>query len=199
MAGSTLSFDTPESLSPLLCRTDSDPRPVVMMTCGMAGSGKSSLSKWVLSNHPSFKRLSIDSFIYTKYGLYGVDYPEDKYNDYQNEAERALRNELVQLLRQGSQDAILDLSFAFRESRNEWKDLIENSGGRWVLAYLDVDVDELRRRVTARNQLVVKDSDSAFFVTNEILESFIAGFERPIGEGEVILRLHNKFNTGTDL
>jgi gluconate kinase len=91
------------------------------------------------------------------------------------------------------------LSFAFRESRNEWKDLIEKSGGRWVLAYLDVSVDELRRRVRARNQLAVKDGDSAFFVTDEILESFIAGFERPIGEGEVVLRLHNELNTGTDL
>ncbi|OQE28048.1 hypothetical protein PENFLA_c005G10234 [Penicillium flavigenum] len=113
MAGSTLSFDTPESLSPFLCRTDSDPQPVVIMTCGMA---------------------------------------ENKYNDYQNEAEKALRN--------------------------EWKNLIEKSGGRWV---------------TARNKLVVKDSDSAFFVTNEIFESFIAGL------GEVVLRLRNEFNTGTDL
>lgn len=84
----------------------------------LLGSGKSSLSKWILSNHPSFKRLSIDSFIYTRYGLYGVDYPEDKYDDCQNEAERALRNELAQLLRQGSRDAILDLSFAFRKSKN---------------------------------------------------------------------------------
>jgi hypothetical protein len=58
-----------------------------------------------------------------------------------------------------------------------------------VLAYLDVGADELRRRVRARNQLTVKDGDSAFFVTNEILESFLAGFERPTGEGEVVLHL----------
>ncbi|KAJ5815971.1 hypothetical protein N7447_008204 [Penicillium robsamsonii] len=187
MAGSTL-FDTPEALSPFLRRTDSDPRPVVMMTCGLAGSGKSSLSKWILSNHPSFKRFSIDSYIYTKYGLYGDDYPKDKYNEYQDEAESALRNDLVQLLRQGSQDAILDFSFAFQETRDEWKSLIEGSGGRWVLAYLDVDADELRRRVRARNQLAVKDGDSAFFVTSEIVDSYIAGFERPTGEGEVVLQ-----------
>lgn len=37
MAGSTLSFSTPESLGPFLCRTDRGPRPVVVMTCGMAG------------------------------------------------------------------------------------------------------------------------------------------------------------------
>ncbi|KXG46467.1 uncharacterized protein PGRI_053230 [Penicillium griseofulvum] len=189
MAGPTPTFDTPEALSPFLRRTDSDPRPVVLMTCGMAGSGKSSLSKRILSNHPSFKRFSIDSHIYIKYGLYGVDYPEDKYSGYQDEAESALRHELVQLLRQGSQDAILDFSFAFQETRDEWKRLIEESGGRWVLTYLDVGGDELRRRVRARNQFAIKDGDSAFFVTNEILESFLAGFERPTGEGEIVLQL----------
>lgn len=86
------------------------------------------------------------------------------------------------------------------EARNECKDLIEESGGRWVLAYLDVSVDELRRRVRVRNQLTVKVCDSAFSATNETLERFIAGFERPIGDSEVVfLRLDNEVNKGTDL
>ncbi|CAI7634355.1 unnamed protein product [Penicillium viridicatum] len=104
------------------------------------------------------------------------------YHNYQDEAQSALQTELPQLLQQGFQDVILDLSCAFQKTRDEWKQLIEESGGRWVLAYLDVDDDELRRRVRPRNQLAVKDGDSAFFMTNEILESFLAGFERPIGE-----------------
>jgi hypothetical protein len=55
--------------------------------------------------------------------------------------------------------------------------------------YLDVDAAELRRRVAARNQLAVKDGDSAFLVTEEVLETYIAGFEIPIGEGEIVLRI----------
>ncbi|OOQ83110.1 ATP/GTP-binding protein [Penicillium brasilianum] len=191
MADVPSSFGTPEALSPLICRSESDPRPVVVMTCGIAGSGKSFISKWIQTNHPSFHRLSIDSYIYGHHGLYGVDYPKEKYNDYQEEAAAALRSELAQLVQQGSRDAILDFAFAFQETRDEWKDLIEESGGRWVLVYLDVDADELRRRVKARNQLAVKDGDSAFLVTEETLESFIAGFERPVGEGEVVLRLND--------
>lgn len=165
----------------------------------LIGSGKSSLSKWILSNHMSFKRLSIDSYIHTKYGLYSVDYPENMYHNYQDEAQSALQTELPQLLQQGSLDVILDLSCAFQKTRDKWKQLIEASGGRWVLAYLDVDDDELRRRVRARNQLPVKDGDSAFFMTNEILESFLAGFERPIGEGEIVLRFDTKFNAEIDV
>ena len=60
-----------------------------------------------------------------------------------------------------------------------------------MLVYLDVEPDELRRRVRARNQLAVKDGDSAFLVTEETLESFILGFERPIGEGEIVLCLND--------
>lgn len=121
-----------------------------------------------------------------------MDYPKDKYNDLQEEAEPALRTELVQLLHQGSQDIILDFSFAFQATRDAWKALVEGAGGRWVLMFIEVDPDELRRRVRARNQLAVKDGDSAYFVTEQVLDSFIAGFERPTGEGEVVLRLENQ-------
>lgn len=65
-----------------------------------------------------------------------------------------------------------------------------------MLVRLDVGADELRRRVRARNQLAIKDGDSAFFVTEEILESYISGFERPIGEGEVVLRLRDETYVG---
>lgn len=98
----------------------------------------------------------------------------------------------MQLLHQGSQDIILDFSFAFQATRDTWKALVEGAGGRWVLIFIEVEPDELRRRVRARNQLAVKDGDSAYFVTEQVLESFIAGFERPVGEGEVVLRLENE-------
>lgn len=155
----------------------------------MLGSGKSTLSKWILSNYQSYQRLSIDAWIYKNYGLWGKDYPAEKYNFYQEEAEVALRSELISLLQKGVQNVILDFSFAFRETREEWKNTVESNGARWVLLYLDVEAHELRRRVRARNSLKVKDGDSAFLVTEAVLESYFAGFERPSGEGEIILRV----------
>lgn len=53
--------------------------------------------------------------------------------------------------------------------------------------FLDVDAAELRRRVQARNERVDKDGDSAFYVTEEVLERYLSGFERPDGEGEIVL------------
>lgn len=37
MAESIFTFDTLEQLHPFLSRTENDPRPVVVMTCGIAG------------------------------------------------------------------------------------------------------------------------------------------------------------------
>lgn len=115
------------------------------------------------------------------------------YEIYQQEARRALQKELVELLllqqQQKTQtDVILDFAFPFREQRDEWKNVIEAAGGRWVLVAIQIDHAELRRRVAARNALVVKDGDSAFYITEEILERYIAGFEMPVGEGEVVVQ-----------
>ncbi|KAJ6000326.1 hypothetical protein N7481_000735 [Penicillium waksmanii] len=185
---STILFDPPKAVVSQLSRSTTDPRPIVVMTCGIAGSGKSTLSKWIISNYQSFQRLSIDAWIYKNNGLWGKDYAAEKYNAYQEEAEVALRSEFISLLREGVHNVILDFSFAFRETRDEWKLIAESNGARWVLVYLDVEADELRRRVRARNLLEDKDGDSAFLVTEEVLERYLAGFERPNGEGEIVLR-----------
>ncbi|KAF7178054.1 hypothetical protein CNMCM7691_006712 [Aspergillus felis] len=175
-------------LGPAIQRT-SDPRPVVLMTCAVAGSGKSTLAKSVCSAYPSFTRLSIDTYVYSHHGLYNVDYPKEHYEKYQDEAEIALKRQLVHILEQGNANVVLDFSFAFREDRDEWKALISDSGGRWVLVYLDVDPTEIRRRVAARNALLEKDGDSAFYLTEDELERYITGFERPVGEGEIVIHV----------
>ncbi|KAF7591601.1 hypothetical protein BBP40_001299 [Aspergillus hancockii] len=170
-----------------LHRTKAGPRPTFLMICGIAGSGKSSLVHSITSAYPSLRRLSIDSYIYAHHGLYDVDYPRNRYETYQLEAEEALRGELVATLERGDRDLVFAFSFAFRDVRDEWKGLIEGAGGRLVLVFLDVDAGELRRRVRERNNSAEKDGDSAFYVTEEVLERYIGGFERPCGEREIVL------------
>lgn len=164
------------------------------------GSGKSTLSHTLVKNHPTLTRLSIDAYVHAHHGLYKIDYPAEKYESYQLEAESSLRQQLKNTLRSSAQSngspppyVILDFSFAFKETRDEWKQLIEEGGGRWVLVYMDVEFDEIRRRVKERNYQreigARKDADSTFDVTEEVLEIYIQGFESPVGEGEIILRL----------
>ncbi|GIK05483.1 hypothetical protein Aspvir_009595 [Aspergillus viridinutans] len=179
--------DSITRLGPAIQRTSSDPRPVVLMTCAVAGSGKTTLAKSVCSTYPSFTRLSIDTYVYSHHGLYNVDYPKELYEKYLNEAEEALKQQLVHILEHGNSNVVLDFSFAFREVRDVWKALISDAGGRWVLVYLDADPTEIRRRVAARNALIEKDGDSAFYLTEDVLERYLSGFERPVGEGEIVI------------
>ncbi|CRG92064.1 hypothetical protein PISL3812_09119 [Talaromyces islandicus] len=189
-----------KQLESLIFDHQDDSRPMVIMTCGLAGSGKSTLSHTLVKNHPTLTRLSIDSYVHAHHGLYKIDYPAEKYESYQIEAESSLREQLKTTLLLSAQSddnpppyVLLDFSFAFKETRDEWKHLIEQGGGKWILVYMDVEFDEIRRRVRERNHQreigARKDADSAFDLTEEVLEMYIQGFERPIGEGEVILRL----------
>lgn len=44
------------------------------------------------SNDPEFKRIPIESCIYTKFGLYTFHYPADKYGGYPKEAGEPSQN-----------------------------------------------------------------------------------------------------------
>jgi predicted kinase len=94
---------------------------------------------------------------------------------------------LKEILQGGKNDVVVDLSFAFRASRDEYRAIVEAGGGRVVLVYLKTDVSELRRRIEERAAAGL-DADSAFKMTPEIFERYVKGFEKPEGEGEIVIQ-----------
>ncbi|VTR29702.1 Predicted kinase [Actinobacillus pleuropneumoniae] len=156
--------------------------PLVVMTCGVAGSGKTTLAQRLEKR--GFVRLSIDEEIWATHGRYGIDYPMEMYEQLKVEAELKLRHELVNLLNK-KRNVVVDFSFWQRKRRNEYKKLIEDEGGVWKLIYLKVHPDALRERLRIRSQRF--DANAAFTITEEILSSFLEGFEIPCGEGEIII------------
>ena len=181
---------TPESplniILPHLERQPPSNVPVVLMTCGISGSGKSTLSHALTHKHPNFIRLSVDAIVFEKHGCYGVDYAKDLYETYQDEAQELLKIELIRLLRERERDIVLDLSFYSCEYRDEYRALIEGEGGRWVLVYFDAEKDVLWRRIQERKRKGV-NADSAYDVTEDVLDRYVNGFERPDGEGEIVI------------
>jgi predicted kinase len=155
---------------------------LVVMMCGVAGSGKTTFSQKL--EKEGFVRLSIDEEIWITNGRYGIDFPTEKYERYKAEAEVKLRNELVNLIQNKCQ-VVVDFSFWHRKRRNEYKQLIENSGSVWKLIYSRVHPSELRQRLSIRSQRF--DVNAAFTITDEILTSFLNGFEVPSGEGEIVI------------
>lgn len=156
--------------------------PLVIMMCGVAGSGKTTFAQRL--EQRGFVRLSIDEEIWATNGRYGIDYPIEIYEQLKIKAELKLRNELVNLLNE-KRNVVIDFSFWQQKRRNEYKKLIEDGGGEWKLVYLKVNPNDLRERLRIRSQRF--DANAAFTITEEILSSFLKGFEVPSGEGEIII------------
>ncbi|MGF7050651.1 putative kinase [Paenibacillus sp. DS2015] len=161
--------------------------PVVVMMCGVAGSGKTTFAQQLEKD--GFVRLSIDEEIWATKGRYGIDYSTEMYEQFKVEAEIKLRNELMILLKE-KRNVVIDFSFWQREKRIEYKNLIEEASGEWKLIYLKVQPNELRERLRLRSKRF--DANAAFTITEKILTSFLNGFEVPSGEGEIVIEATNR-------
>ena len=159
-----------------------DPRPLVVMTCGVAGSGKTTLARRLEAQ--GFVRLSVDQEVWDRFGRHGVDYPAERYDALSEVARARVRERLVQLVGQG-RDVVLDLSLWRRADRDAYKAMIHGAGGRWRLLHLRVEPVELRRRLAER--AARRDADAAFEITEDLLATYLAGFQAPHGEGEEVL------------
>jgi predicted kinase len=171
-----MAYDLPPHLLTLLSTPLTPNRRTVIMTCGISGSGKSTLSKSLVAQYPDFVRLSIDNYVHQHRGAFGVDFPAEKNEEYQEEAVQGLEKEFKKLLREGKRDVVLDFSFYDREYRDEWREFIdevygngERSGNgeggvrpRVVIVYFEAEEEVLWRRIEER-RAGVRDADRYVF------------------------------------
>ena len=152
-----------------------------------SGAGKSTLSKTIVANFPSYERLSIDKIVFDRHGLWGTDYPPERYEEFQDEACEYYEHRLLALLEEGKKDVVLDRSFYAREDRNYFKGIVEKKGGRWVLVFFRPTSKEVvwQRIVTRRKTGI--NADSALDITPELFDMYWDGFEIPEGEGEIVV------------
>ncbi|WP_261133980.1 ATP-binding protein [Bacillus sp. Marseille-Q3570] len=133
----------------LILRERDDSTPLVVMMCGVAGAGKTTFAQHL--EKEGFVRLSIDEEIWATNGRYGIDFPIEKIEEYKKDAERRLSNRLIKLVH-SKQQVVIDFSFWDLARRNQYKKLIEGSGGKWKLIYLKAKPDDLRERLKLRNK-----------------------------------------------
>ena len=159
-----------------------DPRPEVVLLCGVAGSGKTTYASALEAQ--GYVRLSVDQEIWRRFGRHGIDYDPVDYDALTEVARRAVDERLVAVVAEG-RDVVLDSSLWQRARRDECKRLVEGAGGRWRLVHLRVPPEVLRARLRERASRV--DANAAFVVTDELLDRYLAGFEVPSGEGEEVV------------
>ncbi|KAF2822014.1 putative ATP/GTP-binding protein [Ophiobolus disseminans] len=176
-----------------LQRTLDDDRPIVVMTCGIAGAGKTTLAKAIEATYPAFTRISIDDITCQNHGIYGIDYEASAalYEQYQDEADITYRARYRALLAD-KKDVILERSFYAREDREEYRKMAHDGGARVVLVFLKAEGDEgkefLWNRICKRSNRG-KTADSALDISRETFEMYWRGFEDPVGEGEIVVKV----------
>ncbi|KAH7014116.1 P-loop containing nucleoside triphosphate hydrolase protein [Microdochium trichocladiopsis] len=189
-----------DRVSDALRRTEDDTRPIVLMTCGLAGSGKSTLAKAVTARLPNFTRLSVDEIIHSKHGVYGVDYPADMalYQAYMDEAGQIFDDLFATYLRDERRDLVLDRSFYAKEDRDDFRARVEalvggsgggggGGGARVVLVFFRPTDKEVSWRRIVERKKESKTANNALEIDRQLFEMYWAGFEDPVGEGEIVI------------
>ena len=157
-------------------------KSIVVMMCGVAGAGKTTLAKQLEA--AGYLRLSIDEEVWRQYGRYGVDYPASAYAAYSAAVEGQLQAQLVKAI-QEHRPVVIDFSFWSRKKRDAYRRRITDAGGQVRLIYLKASPECLRRRLRLRS--LRRDANAAFEITDTILNGYLQDFEAPRGEGELVI------------
>jgi predicted kinase len=154
----------------------------VYMLCGLTGAGKTTTALRLAE--AGCQRLSVDQVIHQRFGRRDEDFPSDDYLRLHAQVISELDERLIEILRR-RRDVVLDYGREFwtRAGRDRYKQLVDEHGGRWKLIYLQADRELLLERLRERNRR--RDAD-AFHMTEERLDQFIANFEEPDHEAEIV-------------
>ena len=157
-------------------------KPLAVMLCGISGSGKTSLSR--LLEKEGYIRLSVDEEMRKENGA------DEEIKVLREKAIERIKTKLSEVLINGG-NAVLDISFCHKSQRDEFKALIEKSGGVWRLFYLKADFEILKKRLSER---VKTDDPNSIPVSEKELLGFWERFEVPFGEGETVLNSEKPFD-----
>jgi predicted kinase len=165
----------------LLPDLDGTERGLVVLMCGLAGSGKSTYARAL--ERRGYARLSIDEAVWERIGHDAAELDPDEYEKLKSAAEQELWDTLIRLLR-AKQPVVIDYSFWSRANRDRYKAVIESHGCRWELIWLKTSPETLLRRLALRNE---RNDANSVTVSAGLLARYAATFEEPAGEGERVI------------
>jgi hypothetical protein len=151
------------------------------------------LAKSIQTHFPNFYRLSIDRIIARHHGIYGIDYPASSsiYAAYQREADDIYLSTFRGILAQ-KKNILLERSFFAKEDRDQYRNLVEEAGAKFVLVFLKAEGDTgkemLWNRICKRCE-APKTADSALDISKELFKTYWDNFEGPVDEEEIVIRM----------
>jgi predicted kinase len=140
----------------------------LFLICGLPGSGKSTLAKRIERERPAL-RLTPDEWMER---IVGTGYDEGK-----RAAIESLQWDIAQRALALGVDVVLESGFWSRDERYRFRARAVELGADSKLIFLDVPLEELRRRLATRNETLPADSN--FRVDLGQLDIWTSMFERP--------------------
>jgi len=141
--------------------------PTLHLICGLPGSGKSTLAAKLEKELPAL-RLTPDTWI--------KRFNEDGHNAGKRKLIESIQwNVALQVLTLGM-DVVLENGFWSKQERQQYRQQARSVGAETKLHYLDVSVEELKRRLELRNANLPSDS---FHIDPEKIHRFVLEFEVP--------------------
>jgi len=150
--------------------------PKVYLMCGKICSGKTTHSNQLRKEHKAVV-LSVDEITLA---LFGQDCGE-KLDEYVERAENYLFEKSVDIIETGT-NVILDWGFWTKRERDYAKQFYSSKNIEYEFHYIDISDEEWHRRLEKRNQAVIENKTSAYYVDEGLAEKFKSIFEIPAKE-----------------
>lgn len=150
-------------------------KPTLHLMVGLPGSGKTTRAKELEIEHNAL-RLTPDEW---HLHLFGHDMDTDLHDDRHTRVEQVMWTVAQRALKLGV-NVIMDFGFWGRDERDGLRRQAQLLGADFQIHFMDVPLDELHRRIEARNAKV--GEDAVFRVTREELQLWNSWFQRPTPE-----------------
>lgn len=149
--------------------------PTLYLTCGLPGSGKTTLAKRIEQKAPAL-RLTGDEWMHNLYP--GLSTAEAEIGPCRGRVESAQWQVAVRALQLGC-NVVVDWGIWSKDERDHLRSLAEELGVRVVLCLLDPPIDELWSRLARRN---ADRPEGVFDIPKAALLRWSEQFERPSSE-----------------
>ena len=151
-----------------------DVTTTLYLLCGLPGSGKTTRAGELEADGKGVL-LNADRWVVE---LYPSDAEAAARDERKGRVER-IQWELAERLLAGGTSVILDWGLWARAERDHYRSRASELGARMEIVFLDVELDELRRRVAERNRNLPAGT---FSISPEELDEWAGGFEPPTDE-----------------